>query len=297
MEKIFKPNLFIIGAMKSGTSSLHLYLDEHPEIFMSQPKEPSYFVSPDQLKNYWRGMWEKRFWENEAKYLSLFQGADRAKIIGESSTTYSKYPKLNGVARRIKEYNSSAKFIYLMRDPVERTISHYWHTVRWEKERRSPIKAIRENPHFLEVSHYAMQLKEFFSFFPMDQIHELTIEAFQKNQEKHLSSLFQWLGVDKGFIPGGLSNKDHVTPEVIHQVKGAGFLDAFRYSKVWEIFNPYFPQRLKDVARSVSDKPVHKSKVNMEEVVSFLKERQLKETEELEALLGRKFPEWKTLHG
>lgn len=80
------PNLFIVGAMKSGTTTLHNYLNMHPDIFMSQkPKEPQYFVQ------------ELNWSKGEDWYLSLFEAAGDAKIIGESSTDYSKLPRYQGL--------------------------------------------------------------------------------------------------------------------------------------------------------------------------------------------------------
>lgn len=292
-----KPNLFIIGAMKSGTSSLHLYLDEHPDIFMCQPKEPSYFVESSQLKDYWKLMWEKNYWQKEENYLSLFKDAQNFKIIGESSTTYTKYPRLTGVAQRIKVFNPHAKFIYIMRDPVERTISHYWHTVRWEKEKRTPVQAIKNNRHLQEVSYYAMQLKLFLEIFGKDQIYILTIEEFQNDPENKLSLIFEWLGVKKDFMPFNLKKKDHVTPEEIHKIRGLGLLNKFRHSNIWDAINPIFPKWIKQAARQFSDPPVKKNAINMEDVMDFLRNRQIDETEELVKLLGRDFPEWKTLYG
>ncbi len=88
-----KPNLFIIGAMKSGTSSLHNHLNMHPQIAMSAVKEPSYFTaarpSPDSLK----------------AYMTLFDQSTTARYYGESSTNYTKLPLYSGVAERIHDYN------------------------------------------------------------------------------------------------------------------------------------------------------------------------------------------------
>ncbi|WP_300458619.1 sulfotransferase [Desulfobacula sp.] len=291
-----EPNLFIIGAMKSGTSSLHLYLNEHPDIFMCQPKEPSYFVESNQLKAYWKNMWEKGYWKSIEDYQALFKDANSSKIIGESSTTYSKYPRLTGVAKNIKAFNPEAKLIYIMRDPIERTISHYWHNVRWEGETKKPLTAIKINSHYREVSMYALQLKQYLKFFDIEQIYTITIEEFQSNTEKNIQQIFEWLGVEKSFIPVGLNKKDHVTPDKIRQTRGMGILNKFRHSLVWESINHFFPKKIKQFARQISDPPVIKSDVDVGEVVEFLRPMQIKETEELESLLGKKFPEWKTLY-
>jgi len=109
-----RPNLFVIGAMKSGTSSLHATLAAHPQIFMCRKKEPDYFI---EQCNWSRG---------ERWYLSLFARAGDKPIIGESSTGYTQAPRFHGVPQRIRGFRPDARFVYIMRDPIERTISHYW---------------------------------------------------------------------------------------------------------------------------------------------------------------------------
>ena len=86
-------NLFIIGAMKSGTTSLHEYLNEHPQIAMSTEKEPGYFVEELSLD------------KDNSWYQSLFENTTNELYFGESSTHYAKYPTYDGVAERIKNYN------------------------------------------------------------------------------------------------------------------------------------------------------------------------------------------------
>ena len=106
-----KPNLFIIGSMKSGTTSLHNYLSYNPEIYMSEEKEPGYFVK--ELAQDKGIDW----------YLSLFDKAENVKYAGESSTHYTKLPTFSGVAERIHEFSPSAKLLYIMRDPIRRSIA------------------------------------------------------------------------------------------------------------------------------------------------------------------------------
>ena len=130
------PNLFIVGAMKSGTSSLHNYLATHPEIYMSEFKEPQYFA--DLGKDISRNQFP-----TEEAYLSLFKNAGNAKIIGESSTNYSKIPEFTGVPQRIKAFSPEAKIIYIMRDPIERALSHYWERVKRYLEGRDLLTTIK----------------------------------------------------------------------------------------------------------------------------------------------------------
>src|SRR5580698_312787 len=70
-----KPNLFVIGAMKSGTTYLSKLLGAHPSIFICSPEEPSYFVDPEQLRAVWPAAWDLGFWRSEERYLRLFRNA------------------------------------------------------------------------------------------------------------------------------------------------------------------------------------------------------------------------------
>jgi hypothetical protein len=96
-----EPTFLVIGAMKAGTTSLHRCLSNHPDVFMSAPKELDFFE-----KNWSRG-WE---W-----YRSQFQAGDVAMLRGESSTNYAKYPRFGGVAGRIHRSLPDVKLIYLLR--------------------------------------------------------------------------------------------------------------------------------------------------------------------------------------
>src|SRR5579872_2507705 len=92
-----RPNLFIIGAMKSGTTSLHEYLAAHPQIAMSRVKEPGFFVE------------ELSFGRGLEWYLSQFDADERHRFLGESSTHYTKLPVYQGVAERIVRFNRHAR--------------------------------------------------------------------------------------------------------------------------------------------------------------------------------------------
>ena len=107
-----KANLFIIGAMKAGTTTLHYLLDRHPDIFMSLEKEPQVFSS-----------------KPLASYDDIFEGYDKQKYMGESSTAYTKLPDEPNIAKQIYDYNPDAKLIYLIREPMARAVSHYRHNI------------------------------------------------------------------------------------------------------------------------------------------------------------------------
>ena len=151
-----KPNLFIIGSMKSGTTLLWKLLGSHPSIYMCSPKEPSYFVEPDQLGVLQPFLWKQGYWRSEERYLKLFQSDKNELFFGEASVYYTHLPHATGVAERLNRFNPQARLIYIMRDPIERTISHYWHRVVYNDEHRTMLQAVAEDSKYCDVSYYAM---------------------------------------------------------------------------------------------------------------------------------------------
>ena len=150
MDATRLPDVLVIGTRKSGTTTLHRWLDEQPEITMSRVKEPNFF-SRDQ--EYARGLeW----------YSSLFAEVPGDALVGESSVEYSAAATSAVAARRIAKCLPQAKLVALLRDPVERTRSHYRHQVQRGREKRSFSEALSEaNSPYVTDSLYAMCLQPF----------------------------------------------------------------------------------------------------------------------------------------
>ena len=126
-----RPNLFLVGSMKSGTTSLHRHLARHPQIFMTMdPKEPIYFLTREQLLDVLPGVEKRGFWRGEDTYLALFEGAGHHPIIGEASANYARLNRVQGVPERVAAFNPEARILFIARDPIEHTISHYWYMVQ-----------------------------------------------------------------------------------------------------------------------------------------------------------------------
>jgi hypothetical protein len=283
-----KPNLFIVGAMKSGTTSLHYILSEHPSIFMSDVKEPGYFVE------------ELNWHKGENWYQNLFSGAKEEKYIGESSTHYTKLPKFKDVYEKIYSFNPNAKIIYIMRNPVERAISHYWHNIhlsalhidpRFNPEKRPLYNAIREDNDYLCFSNYAMQLKPYISRFGSKNVFALTLEELINSPPNVLKRIFEWLD-----IPCLIKNMEiprkNIRSKEIYKIDGLGILHKIRHSKIWDEFSPYFPKMIKRKLTKVTVKSADINTSDYSQARSYLISRQRKQVKELELLLNRKFIEW-----
>ena len=110
------PNLFIPGAAKSGTSTLHEILNYHPNISMSSVKEPFFWVNQNFLH------YTQKNWDN---YLSLFKEKKNATFRGESSTGYMLFPEFLDRIKILEVEN--LKLIFILRNPIDRIYSHYWY--------------------------------------------------------------------------------------------------------------------------------------------------------------------------
>jgi hypothetical protein len=190
------PTFFIIGAAKAGTTSMHHYLDQHPEIQMSAIKETHFFSGPENGFPYTMG----RVSELD-DYERLFDPA--APMRGESSPSYTGYPRRRGVPERIGALLPHARFIYLVRDPVERAVSHHRHRVAVEGERRSLAEAFGDlcDPYaaLIGPSLYAMQLDRYLNRFPQEQILIVDQADMRANRKAALARIFDFLCVDRNF--------------------------------------------------------------------------------------------------
>lgn len=277
------PNLLIIGAMKSGTTSLHNYLDEHPEIYMSNLKEPGYFVEEI---NYSKG----RDW-----YTSLFDAVDNEIICGESTTDYTKLPTYQGVVKKIHQTFPNVKLIYLMRDPVRRSISHYWHNVRdleWGAEARPLLEAIKSNSQYIDYSDYAMQIRPYIETFGTDSVYTLTFEELIGNPSLHLKNIFRWLGVRDDVHLTRTEQRWNVMDDSIEQVSGFGILNNIRYSRTWGKLSPILPAFLKGIGNKLAVREVSKDNVDDGEARLYLVEQLKPKVVALSKLLNRNFDEW-----
>lgn len=184
------PDFFIIGAAKSGTTTLHNYLAQHPSLWMSAIKEPCYF-DPNLPS-------EQR---DPEKYRKLFEGANEEQYRGESSTNYTMWPQVPNVPRSISAVVPHARFIYLLREPIERCYSHFKHRHERERLPGQPYRMTFEeylafDPLIADASDYAAQIRQYLDYFPKSSLLLLPFERFVKEPAGVLQELFGFLGVE-----------------------------------------------------------------------------------------------------
>jgi hypothetical protein len=181
------PNLIVIGGLKCGTTSLHHYLNLHPEIAMSRPKELNFFVAE---LNWPLG----RDW-----YAGHFDPA--APVRGESSPHYTNRPGFGGVPERMRALlNGEARLIYMVRDPIDRMLSHYLHNVGGGYDDRPLVDALSDpESSYVSRSRYFFQLEPYVEAFGAERIAIVGREDLRDDRPGTMRRAFEFLGVDPGF--------------------------------------------------------------------------------------------------
>ena len=206
------PNFLVIGAYKSGTTSLYRYLAQHPQVFVPRVKEPSYFayVAAEQEAN---TVVSRKCVKTLAEYESLFRKASRYVAIGDVSPEYMTSPI---AAQAIKKYVPHARLIAILRNPVDRAYSDFLMYRRDGKEKFSDFakalemqsdRALEGDPtgFYISTGFYGEQLRRYYDIFPASQIKVFLMEELQTDAPRTLSQVFQFLGVDSDFVPDNLT--------------------------------------------------------------------------------------------
>lgn len=192
-----RPNLFLVGAPKCGTSALHAYLAQHPDIFMSEPKEPHFFCTDVNAPFAIR---------EQAAYEALFAKA-RTPIAGESSATYL-YSSV--AAGNLHAYNPDARIIMMLRNPLEMLPSlHSQKRVNGTEEFESfrdaleaetrrkagDLRAQGAFPYYYDAAMYSEQLERFLAAFPRGQLHIIIFDDFKRDAAGVYGQTLEFLGL------------------------------------------------------------------------------------------------------
>jgi hypothetical protein len=179
-----RPDFLVIGAMKCATSTLHDQLAAQPGIFMSDPKEPNFFSDEDR----WSRGWE---W-----YEGLFAAGQGAVLRGESSTHYTKLPTHPQTVARIRSGLPDARFVYVMRDPVERLVSQFIHEWTERTVSGSLDASVDRYPRLVAYSRYAMQLRPYLETFGPERVLPVFFERLRSEPQLELERIVRFLGFE-----------------------------------------------------------------------------------------------------
>jgi len=264
-----KVNFIVIGAAKSATTSLCNGLSLHPDICFSNPKEPQFFSNPD-----WRLKIEN--------YHSHFK--NDAKLYGEGSTNYTKLPLYNkNIPIDIYDYNSDMKFIYIIRHPIDRIVSHYIHAFNRGYETTDINTAINNNPHFLNLSKYYFQLHSYIEVFGRENVKLLFFDDFVNNPQKVLNDVYSFLNIDSMVIDKkNLNENKSFNKRVVHYKYDAPDTLIKKIKKIFIILNQNFI-----TSKKIAEKPVISIK-NKEMLIKALQE----DIYNIEKLTNRDLSHW-----
>ena len=211
------PDLVVIGAMKCGTTSLHHYLDLHPEIAMSRPKELNYFFGPadaspgsatDERPEWARGNWHR----GPAWYAARFDPA--AAVRGEASPGYTS-PSYPAVAQRMARLIPGARLVYAVRDPIQRAVSQYEHHRRQGTESREPAEALLDPAsQYIARGRYFERLRPFLDIGTFrTSVAIVAQEELGHARRATLRDLFEVVDVDGDYWSPAMDERRNAAPE------------------------------------------------------------------------------------
>lgn len=202
------PTFLIVGAARSGTTSLYYYLKKHPDIYMCKQKEPCFFAFANEDVKF-LGTRVNSLVTVYEDYLELFQGGEKFKCRGEASTPYLYFydKTIRNIKKYVRDYGN-LKIIIILRNPVERTYSQYLHRVKNLHEKMTFEEAIaleksriQQNYFFdyfyTDRSFYFKQVRAYLKNFKFVKIY--LYEDFEINPEGLIKDIFEFLEVDKEF--------------------------------------------------------------------------------------------------
>lgn len=238
MRKI-TPNFLVIGAARSGTTTLYNCLRHHPDIFVppfKQP-EPHFFYKK---KEFEKGL--------DYYYERYFKEYAGEKMCGEVSASYLFSPESGD---RIFDFNPKMKLVVTLRNPIDRAFSNYWHSVKNGIEKESFDFAVKNEPNrhddlspewkeiapfaYLGRSNYANQVKYYHDKFGKSQVHHVIFEDFLKNPSEEIKRLYRFLEVEDEIDVSGIgsiSNKSTPKEESIPQDLRDYLINYFRPSNL-----------------------------------------------------------------
>ena len=286
------PNFIIVGAPKAGTTSLYHYLSEHPEVFMSEPKEVNFF-SRKEIEA--QGLYYADFKAKDMEsYEQLFDGVKHEKAVGEGSVSYLFYPN---TPQKIKDVLPDVKIIILLRDPVERAFSHYLMDLRLglvDMSLESIVSGEVNNEksrlfyqQYIELGLYYEQVKRYLNIFGKEQVKIYLQEDLRAKGNNVITDLYAFLGVDETYRPDMARQHNTFSMPKKNMI---GNLYTSNFMRV--LVRNIVPDKLKNIMKGFvfDNKP---KPVLPPETKRKLQELYLGDIEKLEKLIDRDLSAWK----
>lgn len=233
------PDFLIVGAMKSGTTSLYNDLKAQPNVFFPNRKEPHDLLYPTVLQSHGR-----------SRYSRLFRRCPADSICGEASTHYTALPTSEGTAERARQLlGRNTKILYIVRNPVDRTISHFHHGYAKGQFELPMEDAFRKDRRLITISQYAMQIEPWVESFGWENILVIIFEDYVRDRGRFILELAPFLGFEA-------STKLLETEKAFNKGEGNRLwprsFDCLRNSSIARsLLDPVMSPRLRDLARSL----------------------------------------------
>ncbi len=273
------PDFLVIGAQKAGTTTLYADLRAQPAIGMSSIKEPEVLIKLPDAKDA-TAYYERLFPDNRAHLRR-----------GEASTHYSQLTLHAGIPERAKSLlGSDLRLIYLVRNPVERAISHHYHAFSRDRCDGDVDQAVRDDPAFVDNGRYAMQLEPWRDVFGPDAVMVIVFEEYVRDRAATLAALGDFLSVpvDPALIDAGKSFNKSEGNRVYGYLRPLLRRDAYRL-----FIRRAVPERIRQRVRDlVAPKAPDRPPAPRPDTVDWLVERLAPDADALRHLLGRDQPIW-----
>lgn len=296
-----KPNFLVVGAAKCGTTSLYGYLKQHPEVFLPEIKEGRYFSNiKDKVLNPFTNQKFVEVISNSNEYYSLFKSA-RGKALGDISPDYLYYFE-NSIKKIKNELGDKVKIIILLRNPIDRAISSYLHTVRdgnsnisFEESVNVENSWVKKNIWFgfynTKQSFYYNSVKAYLDSFRNVKV--IIFEDFIRDQSVYLEEICDFLNINRTFkfSEPTFTNKTGVPKSKIIDVL---IRNQFPFKKILKsilkltLGNDLYSRKISKIRELNLKKPEFDYKIK-EKLLSLF----LEDIEKLEKLLETDLAFWK----
>ena len=278
-----KVNTFIVGAPKTGTTSLYYYLNQHTNVCMSSIKEPNFFSAKEVNSLFYKS----QIVDDINEYHKLFS-QNKKQIIGEASVSYLFF---NEVPNRIYKYNPKAKIIIILRNPIERALSHYLMDFRlgfcsenFEDIIAQPEIFPQYYQQYLELGNYFLQLKRYLNVFNENQLSIVFYDDLKSNSQKVMKHIFSFLEIEFQDLDYSIQNS-FLSPSNIF------VSELYKFNSLRKIVKSLFPEPFLSLVKSIffsnNSKPTFSDSI-IKQLNAYYKS----DIVELEKLLNKDLSKW-----